>query len=847
MKISQDVQSVINAAYLEAKERRSEYLTPEHLLYSSLFFESVQFILIACGVDPDEIKKNIEDYISQEIPTIEDQEPIQTIGIQEVIEKAIFHTESSSKEIVDLPDILVSIFDQENSFGSYYLRKAGINRYKLLRSISHGGEIDESILQELDEEEAEEQDEYEEDYRGDAGEQPSAPRSGRKTALKRFTRELTAAAERGELEKLIGREDILERSIQVLCRRLKNNPILVGEAGVGKTAIAEGLAARVAAGSVPDSLQGYKVYALDLGGLLAGTKYRGDFEERMKQVIAELEKEEKVILFIDEIHTIVGAGAVSGGAMDASNLLKPAISSGRVRCVGATTYDEFKKFFDKDRALSRRFQKIEVEAPTREETLEILQGIRRRYEEYHNVLYDDAALEAIVDLTDQYLNDRHQPDKAIDVLDEAGAYTQLQSFRKKFGRPLAEPWEENGTAMTDTPPEENESAEQTGAGEENESAEQTGAEKENEAAEQTGAGEEGEATEQREPASQEAPDHTGTLQPETPPVRIDERIIEHVISRIARIPEKRVSTNEVERLQNIEEQIKHDVYGQDEAVETVARAVKRSRAGFGKKEKPVASLLFVGPTGVGKTELARQLARVLGVELIRFDMSEYQEKHTVSRLVGSPPGYVGYEEGGLLTDAIRKQPHAVLLLDEIEKAHQDIFNVLLQIMDYATLTDNSGRKADFRNIVLIMTSNAGARDLDKPLIGFGDRIVTEGAIREAVERMFNPEFRNRLDKVVRFNRLPEEVVLMIVDKEVREFSQQLREKQVTIEVTDEARRWFAANGYSAEFGARNISRLVQEKVKDYFVDAVLFGKLTEGGHAIVDLGEGGITIHVESE
>jgi len=864
MKISQDVQSVINAAYLEAKERRSEYLTPEHLLYSSLFFESIQFILIACGADPDEIKKNVEDYISLKIPTIEDQEPIQTIGIQEVIEKAIFHTESSSKEIVDLSDILVSIFDLENSFGSYYLRQAGINRYNLLRSISHGGDIDESLLEELEDGEAEERDEYEEEYREDVEDVPSAPRRGKKTALKRFTRELTAAAERGELEKLIGREDILERSIQVLCRRLKNNPILVGEAGVGKTAIAEGLAARVADGSVPDSLQGYKVYALDLGGLLAGTKYRGDFEERMKQVIAELEKEQKVILFIDEIHTIVGAGAVSGGAMDASNLLKPAISSGRIRCVGATTYDEFKKFFDKDRALSRRFQKIEVEAPTREETLEILQGIRRRYEEYHNVLYDDAALESIVDLTDQYLNDRHQPDKAIDVLDEAGAYTQLQSFRKKFGRPLTEPWEEDGPlreregAEKDVPatPDESEPAtpdesEPATPGEQAEETEETTGKESDETvkpAERTESGEESTPAGKTEPGSPEEPDPQAEApQPETPPVRIDERIIEHVISRIARIPEKRVSTNEVERLQNIEEQIKREVYGQNEAVETVARAVKRSRAGFGKKEKPVASLLFVGPTGVGKTELARQLARVLGVELIRFDMSEYQEKHTVSRLVGSPPGYVGYEEGGLLTDAIRKQPHAVLLLDEIEKAHQDIFNVLLQIMDYATLTDNSGRKADFRNIVLIMTSNAGARDLDKPLIGFGDRIITEGAIREAVERMFNPEFRNRLDKVVRFNRLPEEVVLMIVDKEIREFSQQLQEKQVTIEVTDEARRWFALNGYSAEFGARNISRLVQEKIKDYFVDAVLFGELTEGGHAIVDLGEGGTTIHVESE
>lgn len=474
--------------------------------------------------------------------------------------------------------------------------------------------------------------------------------------------------------------------------------------------------------------------------------------------------------------------------MDASNLLKPAISSGKIRCVGATTFDEFKKFFDKDRALSRRFQKIEVEAPTREETLEILKGIRERYELFHNVRYSDEALEAIVDLSDQYLNDRFQPDKAIDVLDEAGAYTQMLSFRKQFGKEsetvLPGEMSIDGTTVDGTAVDE------------------------------------------------------ATV--------IDEEVIEYVVARIARIPQKRVSSHEVEKLKNIREQLSSEVFGQDKAVNTVAGAIKRSRAGFGNADRPVASLLFVGPTGVGKTELARQLARVLGVELIRFDMSEYQEKHTVSRLVGSPPGYVGYEEGGLLTDAVRKQPHAVLLLDEIEKAHQDVYNVLLQIMDYATLTDNSGRKADFRNIVLIMTSNAGARELDRQMIGFGERSVTEGAIREAVERIFSPEFRNRLDKIVTFNRLPTEIVLMIVDKELRDFSEQLRDKQVSLEVSDAAREWFAREGYSAEFGARNISRLIQEKIKDFFVDEVLFGRLQAGGKALVDLEKEEIVIHVGS-
>ena len=807
MKISDDVQGVINAAYLEAKERQNEYLTPEHILYAALFFETVQKLIDGCGADSGTIKRDVEDYLGTYIPKVESAEPIQTIGVQEVIEQAIFHTEHSSKDVVDLGDLMVSLFDQEESFGSYFLQNAGVSRYKLLRMISHGGIFAESEIDTEDELYSEDtDDELDESEIDDGfetedlseGQESDAHTKGRrrKTALQRFTRELTQASEQGELETLIGREGVVERTIQVLCRRLKNNPVLVGEAGVGKTAIAEGLAARIAEDRVPKNLKGHKLYSLDLGGMLAGTKYRGDFEERMKQVLKELETEKKVILFIDEIHSIVGAGAVSGGAMDASNLLKPAISSGSIRCVGATTYDEFKKFFDKDRALSRRFQKIEVQETSRDETLEILKGIRGRYEEYHGVKYEDSALEAVVDLSDQYINDRYLPDKAIDVLDEAGAYTQMLTFQRQLGTPL-----ENVQLDTSdkSPP-----SEQTG---------------------------ENDVSEEQEAA---------------PTIVIDEHLIERVVSKIARIPEKRVSTHETEQLQYLDENLKKQVYGQDLAVDTVAKAVKRSRAGFGKADRPVANLLFVGPTGVGKTELARQLAETLGVELLRFDMSEYQEKHTVSRLVGSPPGYVGYEEGGLLTDAIRKQPHAVLLLDEVEKAHQDIFNILLQIMDYATLTDNSGRHADFRNIVLIMTSNAGARDLDKPMIGFGEKRVSEVAIRDAVDRLFSPEFRNRLDKVVTFNRLPNEVVLQIVDKELREFRQQLEEKQVQLEVTDAARQWFADNGYSMEFGARNISRLIQEKIKDYFVDAVLFGNLQNGGKAVVDVREGEIHIDAES-
>ena len=755
MRISEEVQGIINAAYQDAKQRNHEYLTAEHVLYAAAFFDLSREILTSCGADPDEIKQLVEEHLEKHVPVVKDTEPIQSQGFEDVIQRALFHTEASQKETVDVGDILVSIIDEEHSFGAYFLKKSGVTRYNLLKVISHGG-----ILQRpdaSDDEFAEEEDEPAEEI-----EEGHGKKRKKKDALSQFTRDLTQAARKGELEPLIGRESILERSIQVLCRRLKNNPILVGDPGVGKTAVAEGLASRIAEGTVPQVLREYTLFALDMGALLAGTRYRGDFEERLKAVIAELERREKVILFIDEIHTIVGAGAVSGGSMDASNLLKPALQAGHIRCMGSTTYDEYKKFFDRDRALSRRFQKIEVKETTPDETYEILLGLKERYEEYHNVTYTEAALKAAVDLSAQYINDRFLPDKAIDVIDEAGAFMRIQAFK-------------DGTEKHYT---------------------------------------------------------------------LDEGEVEHIIAKIAQIPERSVSVSEKDRLKNLEVELKERIYGQDHALDTVVQAVKRSRAGFRQPDKPVANFLFVGPTGVGKTELARQLADILGVPMHRFDMSEYQEKHTVARLVGSPPGYVGYEEGGLLTDAIRKTPHAVLLLDEIEKAHQDVFNVLLQVMDYATLTDNAGRKADFRNVIIIMTSNAGARDIGKSLIGFGERRVSESAVKDAVERTFSPEFRNRLDKIVTFNGLDESIVLQIVDKEIRFFSEQLVEKQVEIEVTEACRKWIAHEGFSDEFGARNVARLVQDKIKSYFVDEVLFGELADGGRALVDLKDDEIIVKV---
>ena len=759
MEISEDVQGMLNAAYLDARERKHEYITPEHMLYASLYFELPRQIINACGIEPEELRIELEEHLKHNIPETENSEPVQTVGFQDVIERAVVHTESSSKQILDLGDILVSIFDEEKSFSSYYMKKAGINRLNLLEKISHGiYEDDEDLLFDTGELDYGELQGAESTNRQSAEAPKSAREGAANTSLSAFTRDLTEEAASGLIQPFIGRRDLINRISEVLCRKLKNNPILVGDPGTGKTALAEGLAQLVVSDDCPHFLKDYRILSLDMGSVIAGTRFRGDFEERLKKIISEVEKIKRVVLFIDEIHTIIGAGSVSGGTMDAANLLKPVLAQGRIRCIGSTTHKEFKKTFENEQALLRRFQKIDVPETDREETLHILRGLKNDFEEHHDVIYEDGTLEAAVDLSKQYINDRFHPDSAIDVIDEAAAWMRVHS---------------------------------------------------------------------------------------APPHKIAVADIERIVSRISNVPEKSVSSNEADRLRTLGDDLASDIYGQDEALRTIVQAVRRGRAGFKNPDKPVASFLFAGPTGVGKTETARSLAEALSMPLHRFDMSEYQEKHTVARLIGSPPGYVGFEEGGQLTDLIRRTPHAVLLLDEIEKAHQDIFNVLLQIMDYATLTDNNGKKADFRNVILIMTSNAGARDVGKAMIGFGENEVTESAINSAVEKTFSPEFRNRLDSIIRFNRLDKEVVLKIVDKELAEFSKQLEEKGVELEISDECRAYLAGKGYSYEYGARNISRLIQDEIKTFFVDEVLFGRLVNGGRAEATLEDGAVSIQIQ--
>jgi ATP-dependent Clp protease ATP-binding subunit ClpA len=751
MDISTELNEIILAAYREAESRFHEYLTPEHVLFAALFFDRGKEIIVGCGGEIEPLAKDLEGFFRARVPTVRDAKPVQSTGFQSIMERAILHTASAEKNTVEIDDLLVSILEEKESYAAHFLVKRGIDRFSLLSYISHGVSAIEGDEEAIGTSEDTGSEGAAEETDGDVVER-KAPR-----ALQAYAVDLSGKARAGGIDPLIGREEILQRTIQVLCRRLKNNPIHVGEPGVGKTAITEGLAQMIVDGKVPKALRDFRIYALDMGALLAGTKFRGDFEERLKRVIRELEKEDRAILFIDEIHTVVGAGSVSGGSMDASNILKPALASGRLRCIGSTTYEDYRKFFDKDRALSRRFQKIEVPEPTIEETARILQGLREKYEAYHGVRYSEDALRAAAELSAKFINDRHLPDKAIDVVDEAGSWVRV--YGGEAGSEAAAPG----------------------------------------------------------------------------PRDVGLEVIERVVARIAKIPEATVSASERERLKGLEADLKRRIFGQDSAIELVVRAIRKSRAGFGERDKPVASLLFAGPTGVGKTELARQLAQLLGVGLLRFDMSEYQERHTVSRLIGAPPGYVGYEEGGLLTDAVRKTPHAVLLLDEIEKAHQDIYNMLLQIMDYATLTDNNGRRADFRNVVLIMTSNAGAREIGKPMVGFGDRSVRDEAVFDAVEKTFAPEFRNRLDAVVKFNGLDNAVVLMVVGKAVREFQEELAAKNVTLEVTPRCMEWLADKGYSPEFGAREVSRLVSAKLKDFFVDEILFGKLSAGGRARADV------------
>jgi ATP-dependent Clp protease ATP-binding subunit ClpA len=838
MKISRHAQAIINAAYNEARLRRHEYLTPEHILYAALNFEEVKDVLNACGANVTQLKSGMENFFEEKIP-LNDKEPTQTVGFHSVLERAVIQTRSSQREILDVADILVSLYDEEQNFCGYYLRKSGVKRLELLRTLSHGADGGDPATLNF--------------VRGDTNpeaagmpdaDEETRQKSQKKSALDRFATELTALAREGRLDPVIGRVDEIERTVQVLCRRTKNNPVHVGDSGVGKTAITEGLAQLIAAGKTPPPLQNCLLYSLDMGALVAGTRYRGDFEARVKIVIDEILKKERAILFIDEIHMMVGAGAASGGSMDASNLLKPALAGGKLRCIGSTTHEEYNKHIEKDRALSRRFQKIDVDEPCEADAVKILHGIKTKYEDYHKVAYTDEAIQAAVRLSAQYVTERRLPDKAIDVIDEAGAFARIGVWKeqerlkeeKERGAAPKTPvfafrqtadaapdnWEKIRVAQDALTEEGDYECPETDdllfAGESAAafSEESGGGVKTN-----AGAGETGETTQDVEP------------------VTIDMPQIEKVVARIARIAERTVGESERDKLRFLEDKLKIYVFGQDEAVKTVVKAVKQSRAGFRSPTKPVANFLFAGPTGVGKTELSRSLANLLGVPMLRFDMSEYQEKHTVSRLIGSPPGYVGYEEGGLLTDAVRKQPRCVLLLDEIEKAHSDIFNLLLQIMDYATLTDNNGRKADFRNAILIMTSNAGARDIGKPLIGFGERVIGhESAVKDAVEKIFTPEFRGRLDAVVRFGHLSEDVMVSIIEKELDGFKSQLAEKNVTITVSEACIAQLAKEGYSKEAGARNAGRLIEEKIKSFFVDEVLFGRLSGGGMAEVDWADG---------
>jgi ATP-dependent Clp protease ATP-binding subunit ClpA len=748
--ISKDLEKSLNFAVQVAHEARHEFVTTEHLLLALLENSSAMAVLQACNADLDELRSDLKLHLVDNIPQVEDQPEIKTqpsIGFQRVLQRAIVHVQSSGKSEVEGENVLVAMFSEQESQAAYYLDQQGVTRFDAVSYISHGVTKDGDELEGLPYPEGQENPE--------AQEQKEGP-------LEAYTVNLNQRAIDGFIDPLIGRDKEVERTIQILSRRRKNNPLYVGEAGVGKTAIAEGLAKKITEDEVPTVLKGAVVYSLDLGALLAGTKYRGDFEKRLKAVLKALEGEEHAVLFIDEIHTIIGAGAASGGAMDASNLLKPALSSGQLKCIGSTTYQEYRGIFEKDRALSRRFQKIDVEQPTVDETVQILRGLKSRYEEHHEVTYTPEALTIAAELADRYINERFLPDKAIDVIDEAGARTRL------FDR------------------------------------------------------EEGEI-----------------------PV-IDTEQIEEVVSFIARIPPKTVSASDVDSLKNLERDLKLVVFGQDEAIVNLASAIKMSRSGLGKPDKPIGSFLFSGPTGVGKTEVSRQLAMTLGVELIRFDMSEYMERHTVSRLIGAPPGYVGFDQGGLLTESVNKHPHAVLLLDEIEKAHPDVFNLLLQVMDHGTLTDNNGRKADFRNVIIVMTTNAGAVAVSRNSMGFTKQDNAQDDMG-AITKMFTPEFRNRLDSIVRFTPLGKEVIYKIVDKELLEVERQLLEKNVQLNIDKAARTWIADNGYDENMGARPLARLIQEEIKRGLADELLFGKLQNGGVVDISTDEDKLSFDIQGQ
>jgi len=729
--LSRDLEKIFALAVREVRSRHHEFLTLEHVLYAYLLDTKGKNLLYNCGVNVSRLRNQLERYFVEHMevyPQGQAKEVIQTLSVQRVLQRAIVHVQSAEKGKVELGDFLAAVMDEEDSYAVYYLKSQGVERLDVLEYISHGRAKEQEACS-------------------------SCQQKEKNTALQKYTQNLSERAKCGDIDPLIGRSQELERTIQILSRRRKNNPLFVGDPGVGKTALAEGLALRIAEATVPEPFLETDIYALDMGALLAGTKFRGDFESRLKGIINELCKlGSKAVLFIDEIHTVIGAGATSGGSMDASNILKPVLASGQLRCIGSTTYEEYKNLFEKDRALSRRFQKIDVPEPSQDESVAILEGLRPYYEEHHGVKYTKTALKSAVELTSRHLPDRYLPDKAIDVMDETGALLSLDIHKRKRKQ-------------------------------------------------------------------------------------ISPKDIENVVAGMARIPIQRVSSSDREKLHNLEGELFKYIFGQDQAVRFLAQAIKRSRAGLREANKPVGNFLLVGPTGVGKTELARQLADRLGIHFLRFDMSEYMEQHAVARLIGAPPGYVGFDQGGLLTDSIRKQPHCVLLLDEVEKAHPDLFNILLQVMDYATLTDNAGRKADFRHVILLMTSNIGARDMSSQNIGFGQEKSANRAQKgvKAAEKHFSPEFRNRLDGIVPFNALSPELMERIVDKNITELNQQLREKKVQVELTPAATAWVAKKGFDPDYGARPLARIVQSEIKDRLADELLFGTLQKGGTVLVDL------------
>ncbi len=732
--LSPELEFCLNDAFQGARDQRHEFITVEHLLLALTDVPKVIEILRACGCDLERLRRDLAKFIDEQTPRLDeesDQEVQPTLGFQRVLQRAVFHVQSSGKKEVSAANVLVAIFSEKQSHALYLLSSQEVARLDIVNYISHG-------LSKVGDGES-----------ATGSEAKEAAGEGEGNPLQQFATNLNGLAEQGRIDPLIGREVEVERTIEILCRRRKNNPLYVGDAGVGKTALAEGLARKIFEGEVPALLADCTIYALDMGALLAGTKYRGDFEKRLKGVLAELRNDPGAILFIDEIHTVIGAGAASGGVMDASNLIKPALASGELRCIGSTTYEEYRGIFEKDHALARRFQKIEVAEPSVPETVEILKGLRSRFEEHHGIQYSDEALAAAADLAAKHINDRRLPDKAIDVIDEAGANLRLSE--------------------------------------------------------------------------------QGSL--------VDVPHVEAIVAKMARIPSKSVSVSDRDVLRTLERDLKLVIFGQDRAISGLASAIKMSRSGLGEEERPVGCFLFAGPTGVGKTEVTRQLAHALGIELVRFDMSEYMERHTVSRLIGAPPGYVGYDQGGLLTEAINKNPHCVLLLDEIEKAHPEVFNLLLQVMDHGTLTDNNGRKTDFRNVILVMTTNAGAQEMSRPSIGFTDQDHASDGM-EAIRKMFAPEFRNRLDAIIQFDSLEMDTVIRVVDKLVVELEAQLEEKNVTITLDDDARHWIAKRGYDPKMGARPMARIIREHIRRPLAEELLFGKLTGGGHVTVRVGEG---------